>query len=32
MNLFDRLIAAASARGANAQPWAMGETSYEIVR
>jgi secreted trypsin-like serine protease len=32
MNLFDQLIAAASARGANAQQWALGETNYEIVR
>jgi len=31
MNLFDQLIAAASVRGASAQ-WALGETSYEIVR
>jgi secreted trypsin-like serine protease len=32
MNLFDQLIAAASLRGANAQQWALGETSYEIVK
>jgi hypothetical protein len=32
MNLFDQLIAAASARGANAQQWAVGEMGYEIVR
>jgi secreted trypsin-like serine protease len=32
MNLFDQLIAAASAPEANAQQWALGETGYEIVR
>ena len=32
MNLFDELIAAASAPEANAQQWALGETGYEIVR
>jgi hypothetical protein len=32
MNLFQQLIAAASARGADARQWALGETTYEIVR
>jgi hypothetical protein len=32
LNLFDRLIAAGNSRGANARQWALGETSYEIVR
>ena len=32
MNLVDQLIATANRRGADARKWALGETSYEIVR
>jgi secreted trypsin-like serine protease len=32
MNLFDQLIAAGNSRGVDTRQWALGETSYEIVR
>jgi Trypsin/Domain of unknown function (DUF4384) len=32
MNLFDRLIAAGNSRSVDTGQWALGETSYEIVR